>query len=839
MPFTINGIGTWYYGKRRMYTNSGTCEFCNRTTDLQSYDTTLFLVVVFIPIVPLGSKRILNQCASCRKHRVLSLSQWESARQRDYADLEEQLQSKPNDRAVILRGVGLAIAYQDEPGFDRAVEAAQDKHLRDAGVQAALGDGHAFFARWPGAEQAYHASLAVDDNDVIREQLAWVMLKQGRPDDARPYLEHILDHKKTESGWLFYYLIAGYQAQGRHEEALQVMDEFEQALPQLAAAKEYQQQRKTSLRHGPSGKKIPSAMLAPAAPGYRQGNWTSRLPRWIAAFIALGCLVAYFGSAIWIGQSRQVYLINGTSKPYSVVVDGTRHKLAANSAKAIRIPEGEVQVDFADIRPALQPLRVQVHSSFWTRPFAGHTFIINPDRSAIVLEEETYYAANPRRAGPPGVLFGRAFYEMTGIDYEFQSFPPSIQVNKHAEVRKKRVALATNLPAETRLGLLQKLDPKEQINICQDLLAIDPGNSIFLYYLSSRLTPDNAIQYVEARLDEQPILVEWHRVYQTLMERHYPEKDVRERYRKLLAENQGTAELLYLLGRADPDFEEGEKLIRQAATVKPPSGHAFGSLGFRALCEAQFAEASAWYEKALPLLTEKSLFEQFYQDALLANGDYDKLLQLLQLNAQVPERQATASVQIMRIHAIRGDLAQARQQLGPTLALYPSRERDKVQKALESILCWSTGDAEGFLKTVGDTQSFEAYFLRGQLQQAAGQVPTDGQDAAALRGLLYLEATRSGDKELAKVHWQGLLDELHKGGHDQKRFGDMLAADKAPDARLVQRIPVDPPIKRVLLAVLAQRFPDQANEALTLARRLNYQHDAVSLCLARFLIKQP
>ncbi len=60
MPSVINGIGTWYYGKRNIHRFRAGCEFCNRVGDLESYDTTLYFVVVFIPVIPIGKKRILS-----------------------------------------------------------------------------------------------------------------------------------------------------------------------------------------------------------------------------------------------------------------------------------------------------------------------------------------------------------------------------------------------------------------------------------------------------------------------------------------------------------------------------------------------------------------------------------------------------------------------------------------------------------------------------------------------------------------------------------------------------------------------------------------------------------
>jgi tetratricopeptide (TPR) repeat protein len=369
-------------------------------------------------------------------------------------------------------------------------------------------------------------------------------------------------------------------------------------------------------------------------------------------------------------------------------------------------------------------------------------------------------------------------------------------------------------------------------------LRLDPNDTLFLYWLAGQLSPEEVIAFVETRLDDQPILVEWHRVYQSQMEQAHPETDLRPRYRKLVTDTKGQADALYLLGRADPDLDEDEKLCRQAASADPPSGFACYSLGFRALSQARFGEARGWFEKALPLLTEKTLARQMHYDALLANGDYDPLLQVLQTDAQVPGRKLTATMQMIRVHAIRGDKAKAQQTLAEAVQISTADQRNETRKALESMVCCCTKDVDGYLKSLGDTPSFAAAFLRGQLKEAAELATLDRQDASTCHGLLYLEASRSGAKDLAETQWDALLADLKKGGREEKRFAEILASGKPPTVPLPQRLAIEPTKKRVLLAVLAQRQPDQAAEMLALAKKLDFQHDALSLCLGK-VWKQP
>src|SRR4051812_3992651 len=68
MPQIVNGCGTWYYGKKNLQSYEGRCRACSRIATLTSYDTRLYVVFVMIPIIPLGKKRIIEQCGACTRH---------------------------------------------------------------------------------------------------------------------------------------------------------------------------------------------------------------------------------------------------------------------------------------------------------------------------------------------------------------------------------------------------------------------------------------------------------------------------------------------------------------------------------------------------------------------------------------------------------------------------------------------------------------------------------------------------------------------------------------------------------------------------------------------------
>lgn len=71
MPSTVKGFGTHYHGKQNIARSPGVCQRCGFEGDLASYDTRLFFVLVFIRLIPLRRKRILNQCPRCSYHHVV------------------------------------------------------------------------------------------------------------------------------------------------------------------------------------------------------------------------------------------------------------------------------------------------------------------------------------------------------------------------------------------------------------------------------------------------------------------------------------------------------------------------------------------------------------------------------------------------------------------------------------------------------------------------------------------------------------------------------------------------------------------------------------------------
>ena len=321
-------------------------------------------------------------------------------------------------------------------------------------------------SRWHEAEEAYRAALASGDNSEIREKLALALLKQDRPQDAEPLLKHILDQKLTENAGSIYVLVQGYQAQGLHDEALDVMDRRDEAFPQWAGDKDYKAQRKLSERYRSSGKKIRSAFLSESAQaGYREGG-KGRLFRLIGPLVLLGLVGVYLAAAAIGGHSRKVFLVNGLNKPYAVAVNGKEHKLTPNGATPIEIPEGDVQVEFRDPEVSGDPIQLQIETPFFSRPFLNRTFVLNPDRLAVLIQEQVEYSATPVNTNLPyKLLVGESLYVLDGIDYPFVDFPPTLEVKQNQTIQKSRIGIVPLRDSQQRFEMVARtVDPRSDLN---------------------------------------------------------------------------------------------------------------------------------------------------------------------------------------------------------------------------------------------------------------------------------------------------------------------------------------------------------------------------------------
>lgn len=844
MPHTINGIGTWYYGKRDVHRIKGSCEFCGSLGELSSYDTTLYFVVVFVPVIPLQHYRVLEECPACQKHRVINARKWKELKANTTQEIIEPLEKNPRDREALLQGLGHCISFQDPTLFEKLIPMTE--HFReDADVQSQLGAAYSYFSRRAEATEAYKRSLLAEDRPETRQSLATNLLRLGEPDEAEPLIRHVIENKEVHKLFLPFLLIDTYQSQGKHQQALDILDQLEAAFPDLSNDKAFKKLRAQSTKNLESGKPIKRATLVDSSrSGVQQGsNWS----RWIPLILLIGLIGGYLGRTIWLGSNCTVYLLNGTTQPYDVKVKDRTIALRPGTPVAIQVEEGDLHVDPVNPRLGIAPLQCKVETPFLTRIFSRPVFVLNPDASAVLVKQTSIYAAAPPMPPADVPLPLQTFHQLDEPDYVFDPFPHSLKVKGNSTITKTRLGVHQ---WENSSHLLQHLmeqipDASQLTSRVKQLAQIDPSDPNLLNWLRSQLKPDELIQFVQPRLDETPLLVDWHRAFQdTRMARNEQAPLITEYQQRLAkAGSVDQQNARYLLGRIMDD-PQGFSLMREAASGENGSFYSMYAVGNRALVSGNFTEAKSWADKLIRRDSRHHVSKKLMREALLALKQYVELDQYLSVHGQSLDEQMSSLMERYRIAAIQGDQSRTTELKSQIIAMIQREAPDQVKffdTMLGSVAAAAKGDVAAFLNSAKDEQAaghFATAILKEDLAAARrSSKPQKGQgDRDQLNAsLLYLLAKKLKDNKLADQYWTEILADIKESTRSATTFHEMLSG-KIPFTFAAARDAYGTADeKRAVLLVLADRFPQEAKALRELSAKLNFQHDVYSLAITKFL----
>jgi tetratricopeptide (TPR) repeat protein len=138
MPFTLNGVGTQYYGRKNEQSRTATCVRCGKESRLSSFDTWHCVCLLFVPVLPLGRRRVLDSCSLCTAHRALSLSRWRALKRETLEQAMKRVKDAPADPQAQI-DLHQACVFFGEPEKADALQLKMEEDFpRDARVHLYL-----------------------------------------------------------------------------------------------------------------------------------------------------------------------------------------------------------------------------------------------------------------------------------------------------------------------------------------------------------------------------------------------------------------------------------------------------------------------------------------------------------------------------------------------------------------------------------------------------------------------------------------------------------------------------------------------------------------------------
>lgn len=502
MPYTVNGVGTTYYGKKNVDEHIGVCESCNQRAVLLDYDTRHWFVILFIPIIPLGRKRIINYCSVCSRHRSVSLHEWEEGTQAAMQEGMEALRSNPDSQEAMVQAHATFAQTGKREEALKLATLMREKFPDDVDIHLYLVGWYESVGMNEDVDACLEHAYEVDpENPFASRGMALVYLDHNQPDKARELLEKYKPGSEYYDAAAYVQLANSYQSQGDHESAAEIHKMILEANPEVGKSKEFRSSvRKTSQALGTP---IPEMETPPI---YKH-PFVKIAAIFLLAFFAFCCWTLY------LAGHRKVYVVNGLNSTIKVQFDDrTQLEVLPLSQVTTTLPEGVHEVELLSPQNAkTQKYHFSLTGEFVTRPFDKTVTVLDPSRSAVVALVYDYYAEDPennprlqRQMIKDQFHVCKAVIQFPSIDYPFQDTPQEVRIPDSEDIVKKSKLELLAFPHEELFGISFRMNnDKKTYQYCKRHLEIEPGNIDLMNYMARSATTDQEKAFSQNLLKEK------------------------------------------------------------------------------------------------------------------------------------------------------------------------------------------------------------------------------------------------------------------------------------------------------------------------------------------------
>ncbi|MEN8126450.1 MAG: tetratricopeptide repeat protein [Planctomycetota bacterium] len=839
MPTTVNGIGTWYYGKKNCISYDDYCPHCNRYVTLSSYDTREWIVVLFIPVIPFGKKRIMDSCPACRRHKQMSLKKYLKHKDKDYAEAMEKYDANPNDPETVINLLGVFSAYQDLESLEALAQQVTEQFADNSKVQAAIGSIYYNHGNMDQARCYLEKSLLLKSDDAVHEILGFVYLRISEPDQAAGHFQHIIDQRIQEKTGTLFALVDGYQGQGRHQDAIELMDAIVNIDPSIKNDKNYKKTRKLSEKNLHSCKPTKNRhFVRTGGGGIGQTPVNAKKAAGIAAAVLLLAFLVYSAAAFYMGKHADVYLVNGLSRSYEVMLDGQTYTIPRSGYKKINLSEGVKELTVSDENISIASEKIEMHSSFWKRPFMDRVYVINPDTVALLQWAKIFYAETASRVPDPvwRLHVGKTLYVFDGVHLPFEEFPDEISLSGSGPEARVQVSMVDECEVlreqfssviEHYIGFEMKID------YLKKSVRYEPDNTNLMYGLYAEADADTFIETIRPGLDAMPIRINWHRMYQTAMDAQHPEYDLQSEYKHRLDKAPESSELRYLYGRTlNEDRQQAKDWFKKATETSNPCAYGYYALGYDAMVTADFKNALSYFEKALEIEPDNPIFCNLYYEMLVAENQLDKACdycdkQIAQEDNIYMYTWVQEYVRILRQLGRNERADQVFEQwYRQNKNLYAPEDFEALRRSNELSTIYQDGDFDVIRRFIGEPNRIEDQVLLAlnSRETIPDELMVQSDSFPSIWMLLfYISESQLANEDNANLFLDRAAEQLKSGGYEQRYAANCLTMEKQIDEQKICCLAMEAPLKAVTLTALGVKFPEHREHFFDLAKRLNYK----------------
>ncbi len=849
MPGTINGIGTWYYGKRNHRSEGGVCEFCGQSAQLQSYETRHWVVIFFVPIIPLGWKQIIGECPLCQRHRVISLKEWREIEQKTTREAIGQVDEAPDDPKS-------AVNFLDTlTGFGRLDEAADYAKVmgqqfgEDAEVQLYLGGWYTHFGRVEESKSHFANALALAPEDQqVRRAVIVSHVQQGDLERATQMLKSPQTELSKDDAELMMYFGDVFASRGEHQTALGYYDTALQWNESLHHNQQLGRRvRKSEKAVGCRTRRIPSKSF-------------DKKPWLLLAMVAATVIFLLVGFNYYRKINRPLHVVNNLAVAAELDIDG-EHLLVVPPGGHVEttVSEGSHKAVFKCEGKEDDEVAFAIDADFNQRIFDSAVYVLNVDGAADILYQRVLYSHPPREDGNSHrIMFGKKFLKIKGIDFVFTDPPDEIELPSGSNsCVKTAVSVLKCLPSEGFYCLAEGTGVEEQMRYAEHHLWRCPEDAgLMVAYWQLNLSGehlDRCLRFLERGLQRKPVAVLWHRAYQNFCELSEKDDELVSKYDGFVRDErfQEPCEhslFLYLRAMLEDQVPLAEGFLK--ASIEADSSNKYP---LRAM--ANFKLRAGDYAQAKPFADEIRKLDAGEQpDSVLwllrfALGEHEELLRETRAALVAAPEDYDLHADLLRVLMAmdRRDEAEAAHQLFVCVNEQPQQKTaglaapgdqfdDKTWATLYSkrIIYYLEGKLDSCLycsKRMNEQVECpgvlaSAYMAAGNSTEASKIIKSmEPGSRANFMLCLYLSWRENGNQSGAASAFEDALAELASEECGLVGLANILRQQMSPTIDEILDEDIDREATLLMLVVLADRFVQHRGEFLNKAEKINLPLD--------------
>ncbi|MES2707725.1 MAG: tetratricopeptide repeat protein [Verrucomicrobiota bacterium] len=828
MPALINGCGTRYAGRKNLTVRYGACKSCGRHGALSSYDTRLCLTLLFIPLLPVAGKHIIDECASCRRHYVMKLREWETRRQLDISGGLEDFRQDPSvekGMAAHAAMVGFREMEQAET-LRRQLESMFPDSTRLQLYLASVDREHGQPDRADAAvERAFRLSPELPET---RFAMAGAHRRAGRLDEARKLIDLLEQpgagalHPLSELELLAY----AFQNASRHQPAYDLLRHLVRELPGVAQHPGFRKNMRKSEKALGFG--------VTAMPKRDRSLKTLMADKNSRKYVLVGLAAVLIAGGMVIRNEytrrhRTVTLVNGWKSPVKISVDGgPAVTVAPGKIEEVTVREGNHRAEVSGA--VTEGIDFQVETGYAERWSKSPAFVLNPG-GAVPLEfvKATYSASSP--VPDFAYAIGKRFSRYDDIDYLFRDLPQTVSVKRSQSKTLTGLTIAREEPGDLLAYVAGREGIPAALNAAETVLTLTPENEDALAAYRSFVRNDadqkRVLGFLEKGLALRPVPVRGFRAWQDLHLTRVEKEAALNTCQDLLRAEPENADLLYLTGRAMPEETEAVPLYEKARRLAPENPWPAFALGYLKMEQGRWPEARDLLAKADALLPGDGRFSSTLAEVRLGCGEGADMAREL---AKADRYDAGAQFLRLRALAAAGDREQGETVRKKILEDLTSQRVDAdVTRSISNHWFYMSGQFEELAKRIRKDQTPSGKAARVWLDLQNGDLPAAAlsikaaheDDNPLVHMALWVAAGLAAHEEEAAGNQETVVADLKETGGSGMKAADLILKKTDITLEELEDIYLEPVQKALLCAGLIPSHPGQREFLATQARLYN------------------